>query len=102
MLRIAGVQPGDRPLSVAIMLAAAEQPATAICVGAHAMGRRHSAPSFPDTELRFDVTAAVRQLGGSTVDVMAVPLSLGHGDYRPPALTWSTVELIDRPPSVRP
>src|SRR5262249_8488653 len=55
-LRITGVAPGERPISLAIALARSGHPASAITVGAYAVGRRHNPPSFPDTELRFAIT----------------------------------------------
>ena len=78
VLRISGVLPQDRPLSVEVALAAPDgEPGSAIPVGAFACGRHPSLPGYPDTEIRFDVTAALRRLGTQTVAVLVLPLSLG-------------------------
>jgi hypothetical protein len=94
VLRIAGVQPGDRPLSVEIAVARPGDRASAVSVGAHATGRQQGQPTFPDTELQFDVTAALRGLGTSAVDVIVLPLSLGPGDYAPPPFVYTSMEIV--------
>jgi polyphenol oxidase len=95
VLRIAGVQPGDRPLSVEIALARpGGDRASAVGVGAYAAGRRQGQPVFPDTEPHFDVTAALHGLGTSAVDVIVLPLSLGPKDYVPPPFVYTSMEII--------
>ena len=51
-------------------------------------------PSFPDTEPRFDIGAALRTLGTSAVDIMVLPLSLGPGSYVPPRFSYATMEIV--------
>jgi hypothetical protein len=94
VLRIAGVQPGDRPFSVEIALARPGDHASAISIGAHAVGRRQGQPAFPDTEPHFDVTAALHGLGTSAVDVIVLPLSLGPGEYTPPPFVYTSMEIV--------
>jgi hypothetical protein len=89
VLRITGVTPTDRPLTVEIVLARPGDPGSSIIVGAHAMGRKHSAATFPDTELRFDITAAAVHLGTPAVAVSVVPLLLG-----PEPSNWPTFEYV--------
>lgn len=77
-LRIAGILPQDRPMSVEIALSAPDgDPGLATPVGAFACGRHPTPPGCPDTEIRLDVTAALRRLGTRTVAVSILPLSLG-------------------------
>jgi len=88
MLRISGVLPTQRPVTAEVVVAAAGDPGSAVVVGAISGGRRHSRPSgFPDTEPRFDVTAAVKRLATPTVVVSVLPLSLGPDLPGPPAFT---------------
>jgi hypothetical protein len=95
VLRITGVQPGDRPLSVEIALARpGADRASAVSVGAHAAGRRQGHPAFPDTEPHFDVTAALHGLGTSAVDVIVLPLSLSPGEYEPPPFVYTSIEIV--------
>ncbi len=75
-LRIAGILPQDRPMSVEITLSTPDGD-PAIPVGAFACGRHPDPPGYPDTEIRLDVTAALRRLGTRTVAVSILPLSLG-------------------------
>lgn len=82
-LRFSGVQPGDRPLSAEIALARPNDPASAISVGALAMGRAHGAAVYPDTEPFFDVTAAIAALGGPVVEATVLPLALGDAQGLP-------------------
>ena len=97
-LRIAGVLPSDRPMSVEIVMARPDDPASAISVGAIAIGRTHGRPpEFPDTEPRFDVSAAVRLLATPTALVSVLPLSLGPGERQPPPFTWSGMTLVASP-----
>jgi polyphenol oxidase len=96
-LRVAGVLPGERPVSVAIALARTGEPASAITVGACAIGRRHSTPSYPDTELHFDVEAALHRLGASSVTAAVLPLSLGPGSYRPPSFIHAGMSITAMP-----
>lgn len=91
VLRISGVAPGARPLSVEIVVARPGDPASAISVGAIAMGRTHSAPVFPDTEPRFDVTAALDTLGVGRVEVAVLPLALGVAQRDWPAFQYSNM-----------
>ena len=93
-LRIIGVSPSNRPITVEIMLARPDDPGSSISVGAHAMGRKHSAAVFPDTELRFDVTAAVNRLGVQAVVVSVVPLLLGPHDHNWPAFEYAGMEIF--------
>ena len=96
MLRISGVLPADRPMTVEIVMARPDDPASAIGVGAFACGRKHgSAPVFPDTEPRFDVTAAARLLAVPTVSVRVLPLPLGRG--QPPPFTYSGMAIVTAP-----
>lgn len=97
-LRIAGVLTSDRPMSVEIVMARPDDPASAIRVGAIAVGRTHgSPPAFPDSEPRFDVSAAVRRLAAPTVMVSVLSLSLGPG-HRPPApFVYSAMTLTASP-----
>jgi hypothetical protein len=94
VLRISGVTPTDRPITVEIMLARPDDPGSSISVGAHAMGRKHSAAVFPDTELRFDVTAAVNRLGVPAVVVSVVPLFLGPRGRNWPAFEYAGMEIL--------
>ena len=96
-LRITGVLPGDRPISLEIALSRVGDPASAITIGACAIGRRHSTPTFPDTELRFDVEASLRRLGTSSVTVAVLPLTLGPGEYQPPAFVYSSIAITAAP-----
>ena len=96
-LRIAGVLPGDRPISVEIVLTRVGDPTSAITIGACAIGRRHSTPAFPDTELRFDVEAALRRLGTSSVTAAVLPLTLGPGEYQPPTFVYSSIAITAAP-----
>ena len=96
-MRITGVQPGDRPISAEIVLARVGDPASAISVGACAIGRRHSTPTYPDTELRFDVEAALRRLGTTSVMAAALPLTLGPGEYQPPTFVYSDMAITPAP-----
>jgi hypothetical protein len=94
ILRITGVSPTDRPITVEIMLARPDDPGSSISVGAHAMGRKHSAAVFPDTELRFDVTAAANRLGVQAVVVSVVPLLLGPRERNWPAFEYAGMEIL--------
>jgi Common central domain of tyrosinase len=94
VLRITGVTPTDRPLTVEIMLARPNDPGPSISVGAHAMGRKHSTAAYPDTELRFDITAAVRRLGVPEVVVSVVPLLLGPDQRSWPAFENAGMEIL--------
>jgi Common central domain of tyrosinase len=94
ILRITGVSPTDRPLTVEIMLARPGDPLSWISVGAHAMGRKHSIATFPDTELRFDITAAVDRLGTPAVVVSVVPLALGLDQGSWPAFEFAGIEIV--------
>jgi hypothetical protein len=96
-LRINNVQPGDRPISMEVVLFRVGDPASMISVGACAIGRRHSTPTFPDTELRFDVEAALRRLGTSRVMAAILPLTLGPVEYRPPAFIYSSMAITAAP-----
>jgi Common central domain of tyrosinase len=94
-LRISGVMPSDRPMSVEIVMARPDEPASAISVGAFAVGRKHgSSPVFPDTEPRFDVGAAVGLLAAPTVLVSVLPLPLGPGQRQPPPFTYSAMAIV--------
>ncbi len=94
-LRIAGVRPADRPLTVEIALTRPDDAETWVSVGAHAMGRIHSAPTFPDTEPRFDITAAVRRLrASSVVEVAVVPLALGPNQRTWPNFDYTHMEVL--------
>jgi hypothetical protein len=94
VLRITGVTPTDRPLTVEIMLARPDDPGPSISVGAHAMGRKHSAATFPDTELRFDITAAVHRLGAPAAVVSVEPLQLGPNQRNWPAFEYAGMEIL--------
>jgi hypothetical protein len=72
-LRIAGVEPGDQTLNVEFAIARPGDPASVISVGARTAGRQHGMTNFPDSELRFNIGAAVHRRGG-----------LGLGEYRSP------------------
>jgi Common central domain of tyrosinase len=93
-LRIGGVEPGDRPLSVEICLGRAGDAASLISVGALAMGIAHGPAVFPDTAPLFDVTAAVHALGTPTVEVAVLPLALGVGQRSWPAFRFSGMEIV--------
>ena len=92
-LRISGVVPGDRPLTVEIALARPGDPGSAVSVGAYAMGRLHSAPTFPDTEPCFDVTDVVGRLGSPAVVVSVLPLALGPASLGWPAFRYAGMTL---------
>jgi len=97
-LRIAGVLPSDRPMSVEIVMARPNDPASAISVGAVAVGRKHdSLPVFPDTEPCFDVTAAVGLLAAPSALVSVLPLPLGIGQPQPPPFTYSGMAIVASP-----
>lgn len=97
-LQIIGVQPSDRPMSVEIVMARPGDQASAVSVGAFAVGRKHGSPAvFPDTEPRFDVSAATRLLAASSVLVSVLPLPLDPGPHRPPPFTYSTMEIVASP-----
>jgi hypothetical protein len=94
-LRITGVQPSDRPISVEVVMARPENPDSAISVGAFAVGRKHGSPAVsPDTAPRFDVSAATQLLAAPTVLVSVLPLPLGPGQYRPPRFEYATMEIV--------
>jgi polyphenol oxidase len=94
-LRIAGVLTSDRPMSVEVVMGRPEQPASAISVGAIAVGRTHgSPPVFPDSESRFDVSAAVRRLAAPMVTVSVLPLSLGPGQRQPAPFTYAGMTMV--------
>ncbi|MCL2428046.1 MAG: tyrosinase family protein [Alphaproteobacteria bacterium] len=76
-LGIEGVEPTERPITVEIEIARTGAPETAMTVGALAIGRRHSDPVYPDTEPRFDITAALARLRASVVTATVRPLRLG-------------------------
>lgn len=80
MLHVAGVEPGQRPITVEIAVARAGAPETALTVGAIAIGRRHEDPLYPDTEPRFDITAALERLQAGLVTATIRPLPLGPED----------------------
>ncbi len=93
VLRVSGVLPQDRPMSVEVALAAPDgAPGSAIPVGAFACGRHPSPPAYPDTEIRFDVTAALRRLGTRTVAVLVLPLSLGPA--APAPFGFGTMDIV--------
>jgi hypothetical protein len=95
VLRITGVVPTSRPLTVEVVLARPGEPGSGITVGAHAMGRRHSAPAFPDTELRFDVTAAMNRLGAPRAAMVSVvPLDLGSGRRDRSAFAYDSIDVL--------
>lgn len=97
-LRIAGVMPTDRPMSVEIVMARPGDPAAAISVGAIAIGRKHdSPPVFPDTEPRFDVSAAMRLLAAPSALVSVLPLPLGIGQLQPPPFRYSSMAIVASP-----
>jgi hypothetical protein len=94
-LHIRGVLPTDRPMSVEIVVGRADDPASAISVGAVAIGRKHGTlPEFPDTEPRFEVSAAIRLLASPTVLVSVLPLPLGPGLLQPVPFTYSSMAII--------
>ncbi len=97
VLRITGVVPTERPLTVEIVLARPGDPGSSVSVGAHAMGRKHSAATFPDTELRFDITAAAQHLGTPAVVVSVVPLLLGPGQSSWPTFEYVAMEILALP-----
>lgn len=98
ILRISGVEPGDRPLSAEVCIGQPGgrpgDPASWISVGALAMGSAHGPAVFPDTEPRFDVTAAVRTLGTQTVEVAVLPLALGVGQRSWPPFRYAGLEIV--------
>ena len=97
-LRIIGVLTSDRPMNVEIAMARPDDPASAISVGAIAIGRTHGTPPvFPDSEPRFDVSAAVRLLAAPTVTVSVLPLALGPGQRPPPPFTYSGMAIVAAP-----
>jgi hypothetical protein len=77
ILRISGVVPSLRPMTVEVVVAAPDDPLSAVVVGAISAGRRHSPASFPDTEQCFDVTAALKRLAARTIAVSILPIALG-------------------------
>jgi hypothetical protein len=62
-----------------------------------AIGRRRRAPTFPDTELRFNVEASLRRLGTSSITAAVLPLPLGPGEYQPPAFVYSSIAITAAP-----
>jgi Common central domain of tyrosinase len=97
-LRITSVVPRDRPLTAEIVLARTGEDGLRISVGAHAIGRKHSEPTYPDTELRFDITAAVKRLGSPPAAVVSVaPLALGPGQRSWPPFEYATMEVLGSP-----
>jgi hypothetical protein len=94
VLRITGVPPTDRPLTVEIVLARPGDPSSSISVGAHAMGRKHSTAMFPDTELRYDITTAASRLAAPAVVVSVVPLPLGPNQHNWPAFEYASMEIL--------
>ena len=96
-LWITGVLPGNRSITVEIALTRVGDPASAITIGACAIDSRHRTPTFPDTELRFDVEAALRRLGTSSVTAAVLPLTLGPGEYQPPAFVYSSIAITAAP-----
>jgi hypothetical protein len=94
-LRISGVMQADRPMSVEIAVARPGDPASAISVGAFACGRTHgSAAVSPDTEPRYDVSAAVQLLGTPSVSVTVLPLPLGSEPRQPPPFTYAGMAIV--------
>ena len=93
-LHMRGVQPGDRPLSVEIALARPDDANSWISVGALAMGSAHGPAAFPDTEPRFDVTAAIRTLAAPIVEVAILPLALGTGQQSWPPFRCTGMEIV--------
>jgi len=93
-LRIRGVEPGERPLSVEICLGRPGDAAPWLSVGALAMGPAHGPAVFPDTEPRFDVTAAIRRLDAATVEVAVLPLTLGVGQRDWPPFRHAGMEIV--------
>lgn len=78
VLRITGILPQDRPMSVEVTLGAPDgDPARAVPVGAFACGRHPVPPGYPDTETRLDVTAALHRLEARVIVVSVLPLGLG-------------------------
>ena len=97
-LRIDGVLTSDRPSSVEVVMARPDDPASAISVGAIAVGRTHNSPPvFPDSEPRFDVSAAVRLLTAPMVTVSVLPLALGSGQRPPPPFAYSGMAIVASP-----
>jgi hypothetical protein len=96
-LRFTGVRPTDRPLTVEIALGRPGDPGSWVTVGAHAMGRMHSAATFPDTEPRFDITAAVNRLGVPAVEVSVLPLQLGPNQRHWPRFEYAGMEILGAP-----
>jgi hypothetical protein len=76
ILRISGVVPSSRPMTVEVAVTATDD-SPPVVVGAISAGRRHSPASFPDTEQRFDITAALRPLAAPAVAVSILPVTLG-------------------------
>jgi len=93
-LRISGVQPGDRPLSVEICLARPGDPASWLSVGALAIGPIPGLATFPDSEPRFDVTAAIRALATPLVEVAVLPLALGPSQRSWPAFHYAGMAIV--------
>ena len=87
-LKMSGVLPAPRPMTVEMTVAAPGDPASAIVVGAFAAGRRHSPAVFPDTEQRFDITAAVKRLATPAVVVSVLPLALSADPIGAPPFTY--------------
>jgi hypothetical protein len=85
-------------MSVEVVLGRPDDPASAISVGAIAVGRTHgNPPVFPDSEPRFDVTAAVRRFAAPTVTVSVLPLSLGPGQRPPAPFAYSGMAIVAAP-----
>ena len=85
-------------MSVEIVMARPDDPASAISVGALAVGRKHdSPPVFPDTEPHFDVSAAIRQLATPAAAVSVLPLSLGAAQRQPVPFTYSSMAIVASP-----
>jgi hypothetical protein len=83
---------------VEFVLARPGEPGSGITVGAHAMGRRHSPPAFPDTELRFDITAAMNRLGATRAATLSVvPLDLGSGHRDRSAFAYDSIDVLGLP-----
>jgi Common central domain of tyrosinase len=97
ILRFTGVVPSDRPLTVEICVGRPGDPGSWVSVGAHAVGRRHSAATFPDTELRFDVTAVTKRLAVPTVVVSVMPLPLGPAQREFPPFEYDSVAIDGAP-----
>ncbi len=86
MLRLSGVLPVPRPLTAEVVIAAPDDPASAITVGAISSGRRHGPASFPDTAPHFDIAAALRRLATPAVTVSGPAAQPGRGAVRRPAV----------------